>query len=80
VGAACGINDKLRCWSEGMAGDKTFQQIAEEFAEIVIPRVWLREDRKAFRVAERLCPAAEPASVVPDAWYPAEAAARARRE
>jgi len=49
-----GISDTLRSWSEGMVGDKTFQQITEEFAEIVIPRVWLREDRKVSRVAERL--------------------------
>ncbi len=51
---ASGISDTLRCWSEGMVGDKSFQQITEEFAEIVIPRVWLREDRKISRVAERL--------------------------
>jgi tetratricopeptide (TPR) repeat protein len=51
---ASGISDTLRCWSEGMVGDKTFQQITEEFAEIVIPKVWLREDRKISRVAERL--------------------------
>jgi hypothetical protein len=31
-------------WSEGMVGQKTLQQITEEFAEIVIPKVWLRED------------------------------------
>jgi hypothetical protein len=37
-----------------MVGDKTFQQIAEEFAEIVIPKVWIREDRKISRVAESL--------------------------
>ena len=49
-----GISDMLRSWSEGMVGDKTFQQISEEFAEIVIPKVWLREDRKVSRVAERL--------------------------
>lgn len=49
-----GISDTLRGWSEGMIGDKTFQQITEEFAEIVIPKVWLREDRKISRVAERL--------------------------
>lgn len=49
-----GISDTLRGWSEGMVGDKTFQQITEEFAEIVIPKVWLREDRKISRVAERL--------------------------
>jgi tetratricopeptide (TPR) repeat protein len=51
---ASGINDTLRGWSEGMVGDKTFQQITEEFAEIVIPKVWLHEDRKISRVAENL--------------------------
>jgi tetratricopeptide (TPR) repeat protein len=49
-----GINDTLRAWSEGMVGQKTFQQVSEEFAEIVIPRVWLREGKKISRVAERL--------------------------
>lgn len=51
---ASGINDALRGWSEGMVGDKTFQQITEEFAEIVIPKVWLREGKKISRVAECL--------------------------
>lgn len=51
---ASGINDVLRGWSEGIVGDKTFQQITEEFAEIVIPKVWLREDRKISRVASSL--------------------------
>ncbi len=51
---ASGINDTLRGWSEGMVGDKTFQQVTEEFAEIVIPKVWLREGRKISRVAESL--------------------------
>ena len=51
---ASGINDTLRGWSEGMVGDKTFQQVTEEFAEIVIPKVWLREDRKISRVAQCL--------------------------
>jgi tetratricopeptide (TPR) repeat protein len=41
-------------WSEGVTGDKTFQQITEEFASIIIPRVWEREDRKISRVAEKL--------------------------
>jgi DNA-binding NtrC family response regulator len=35
-------------------GDKTFRQISEEFAEIVIARVWEREGRKVSRVATRL--------------------------
>jgi len=51
---ASGINDMLRSWSEGIVGNKTFQQITEEFAEIVIPKVWLREDRKISRVAAAL--------------------------
>jgi DNA-binding NtrC family response regulator len=37
-----------------MIGDKTFQQVAEEFAEIVIPKVWAREGKKVSRVADRL--------------------------
>jgi DNA-binding NtrC family response regulator len=49
-----GINETLRAWSEGMIGDKTFQQVAEEFAEIVIPKVWAREGKKVSRVADRL--------------------------
>jgi len=49
-----GIHDTLRGWSEGMVGDKTFQQINEEFAEIVIPKVWMREEKKISRVAECL--------------------------
>jgi DNA-binding NtrC family response regulator len=35
-------------------GDKSFQQVTEEFAEIVIPKVWAREGKKISRVAERL--------------------------
>lgn len=51
---ASGINDTLRAWSEGMVGNKTFRQVTEEFAEIVIPKVWLRNDKKISRVAEQL--------------------------
>ncbi len=48
------IDDRLRAWSEGMLGNKTFQQVTEEFAEVVIPKVWMREGRKVSRVAQRL--------------------------
>jgi len=48
------VNPTLRAWSQGSVGDKTFQQISEEFAEIIIPKVWEREGRKVSRVAERL--------------------------
>jgi tetratricopeptide (TPR) repeat protein len=51
---ASGINDLLRAWSEGLVGDKTFQQVTEEFAEIVIPKVWIREGKNITRVAETL--------------------------
>jgi len=43
-----------KAWSQGAVGEKTFRQISEEFAEIVIARVWEREGRKVSRVAARL--------------------------
>ncbi len=49
------VNPTLRAWSEGAVGEKTFQQISEEFAELIIPKVWEREGRKVSRVAARLC-------------------------
>ncbi len=49
-----GTDEMLRAWSEGMVGDKTFQQVSEEFAEIVIPKVWAREGKRVSRVAEKL--------------------------
>ena len=48
------IDSVLQEWSLGLVGDKTFQQITEEFAGIIIPKVWEREDRKVSRVAKRL--------------------------
>ncbi len=51
---AIGIDETLRSWSDGLTGDKTFQQVTEEFAEIVIPKVWMREDRNITRVAAKL--------------------------
>ena len=49
-----GVNPTLRAWSQGSVGDKTFQQISEEFAELIIPKIWEREGRKVSRVAARL--------------------------
>ena len=51
---AAGVTPILRTWSQGSVGDKTFQQITEEFAELIIPKVWEREGRKISRVATRL--------------------------
>jgi tetratricopeptide (TPR) repeat protein len=48
------IDPVLREWSEGLVGNKSFQQITEEFAHIIIPKVWEREQRKVSRVAEKL--------------------------
>jgi tetratricopeptide (TPR) repeat protein len=48
------VDPVLRSWTQGITGDKTFQQMAEQFAELVIPRVWEKEGRKVSRVAKRL--------------------------
>lgn len=48
------IDATLRAWSQGAVGEKTFRQISDEFAEIIIPKVWEAEDRKIARVASRL--------------------------
>jgi hypothetical protein len=48
------VNPVLREWSQGSVGDKTFQQLSEQFAELIIPKVWEREGRKVSRVATRL--------------------------
>ncbi|HWH58864.1 MAG TPA: tetratricopeptide repeat protein [Terriglobales bacterium] len=48
------IDSKLRAWSQGIVGDSSFQQISEEFAAMIIPNVWKRENRKISKVAERL--------------------------
>jgi len=48
------INVTLREWSQGIVGKKTFQEVTEEFAAIVIPKVWRREGCKVARVAARL--------------------------
>ena len=52
--AASGVDETLRAWSEGMVGNKTFQQIQEEFAELAIPKAWAREGNNISRVVERL--------------------------
>ena len=49
-----GIDDTLRAWSEGIVGDKTLQQIMEDFAELVVTKIWQREGRRTARVAALL--------------------------
>jgi hypothetical protein len=48
------VDPTLRAWSAGVIGDQSFQQLTEEFARLVIPKVWEREGRKVSRVAEKL--------------------------
>lgn len=48
------VNTQLRAWSQGNTGGKTFQQMTEQFAEIIIPIVWKNEKEKIARVATRL--------------------------
>jgi tetratricopeptide (TPR) repeat protein len=48
------VDTRLREWSQGLVGDKTFQQITDDFAHVIIPKVWERENRKVSRVATRL--------------------------
>ncbi len=50
-----GIEDpNLRAWSQGVVGDKSLQKVVGEFEELLIRKVWEREDRKISRVAHRL--------------------------
>jgi tetratricopeptide (TPR) repeat protein len=48
------VDPQLRAWSLGETAGKSFQKLAEEFAEIVIPRVWEKEGKKVARVAKAL--------------------------
>jgi hypothetical protein len=50
IRGAGNINSTLREWSQGIVGNKSFQQVSEEFAAIVIPKVWRRENRNVARV------------------------------
>ena len=49
-----GIDQTLRLWSDGQLGNKTFQQIEEEFAELVIPKVWNNMGKNVSMVAQKL--------------------------
>lgn len=49
-----GIDQTLRLWSDGELGNKTFQQVQEEFAELVIPKIWLNMGKNVTRVSQKL--------------------------
>jgi tetratricopeptide (TPR) repeat protein len=48
------VDARLREWTQGLVQGKTFQQMTEEFAEVVIPKVWEREGRNVSRVVAKL--------------------------
>jgi tetratricopeptide (TPR) repeat protein len=48
------IETIFREWSQGAVGDKTFKQINDDFAAIIIPRIWRHEGQKVSHVAARL--------------------------
>jgi hypothetical protein len=48
------VEDKLRAWSQGSVGERSFQQILDEFTELIISKVWEAEGRKISRVSNRL--------------------------
>ena len=48
------VDPTLKAWSQGSVGTKSFRQISDEFAEIVIARVFEREGKKVSRAAKRL--------------------------
>jgi tetratricopeptide (TPR) repeat protein len=48
------VDARLRKWSQGLIEDQTFQQMTDEFADLIVPKVWEREGRKVSRVAAKL--------------------------
>jgi tetratricopeptide (TPR) repeat protein len=44
----------LQEWSQGVVGERSFQQLTEDFADLIIPKIWDHEGRKVARVARRL--------------------------
>ena len=49
-----GIDDTLRGWSQGIVAGKSLQEVLDEFAELVVTQMWLREGRRISRVARLL--------------------------
>jgi tetratricopeptide (TPR) repeat protein len=54
IAGTASVDARLREWSLGLVGGKTFQQMIEEFADVVIPGVWEREGRNVSRVVAKL--------------------------
>ena len=45
------LDATLQAWSQGVVGERTFQQLTEDFADLIIPKIWEHEGRKVARVA-----------------------------
>ncbi len=48
------MDTTLQAWSQGVVGERSFQQLTEDFADLIIPKIWDHEGRKVARVARRL--------------------------
>ncbi len=48
------LDSTLHAWSQGVVGERSFQQLTEDFADLIIPKIWEHESRKVARVAKRL--------------------------
>lgn len=48
------LDPRLRAWTQGVTDGKSLQKLTEEFAALVIPRVWEKEGKKVARVAKVL--------------------------
>jgi tetratricopeptide (TPR) repeat protein len=48
------VDATLRKWTQGLVENKTFQEMVDEFAELVIPSVWKREGKNISRVVAKL--------------------------
>ncbi|HYL39154.1 MAG TPA: tetratricopeptide repeat protein [Bryobacteraceae bacterium] len=48
------VDVRFQKWSRGLTDGESFHQMVQEFADIIIPKVWEREGRKISRVATTL--------------------------
>jgi hypothetical protein len=48
------LEPKLMQWAQGQVGNKSFRELEQDFADLVIPRVWDQEKKKVSRAASRL--------------------------
>jgi hypothetical protein len=48
------VDETLLKWSQGIVGEQTFEQMTDEFEDLIIPKVWEHEGRKVSRVAAKL--------------------------